>query len=175
MRRLLGEAAGSHRLNTTACTQAPPRSFHAAGCRGPPAPTTTPSDDELDEEDEDDDDDEDDSNDEDEEEVEVNRELTLQPQPPPPPSAPPTVGGGGAGPCPLPPLGTAAAGTVFRLQFLGSVEVDEEGGRKRRKRLKKHMVEEAVTKIKVRVKEDLTDGAPSKSARGTERRIHLRK
>lgn len=41
------------------------------------------------------------------------------------------------------------AGTVFRLHFLGSVEVDEEGGRKRRKRLKKHMVEEAVTKIKV--------------------------
>ena len=39
--------------------------------------------------------------------------------------------------------------TVFRLQFLGSVEVEEEGGRKRRKRLKKHMVEEAVTKIKV--------------------------
>jgi hypothetical protein len=38
---------------------------------------------------------------------------------------------------------------VFRLHFLGSVEVDEEGGRKRRKRLKKHMVEEAVTKIKV--------------------------
>ena len=38
------------------------------------------------------------------------------------------------------------AGTVFRLHFLGSVEVDEEGGRKRRKRLKKHMVEEAVTK-----------------------------
>jgi hypothetical protein len=41
------------------------------------------------------------------------------------------------------------AGTVFRLHFLGSVEVDAEGGRKRRKRLKKHMVEEAVTKIKV--------------------------
>ncbi|XP_034948699.1 uncharacterized protein [Chelonus insularis] len=38
--------------------------------------------------------------------------------------------------------------TVFRLHFLGSVEVEEEGGRKRRKRLKKHMVEEAVTKIK---------------------------
>ena len=46
--------------------------------------------------------------------------------------------------------GTGLAGTVFRLQFLGSVEVEEEGGRKRRKRLKKHMVEEAVTKIKVR-------------------------
>ncbi|XP_020709260.2 uncharacterized protein LOC105687945 isoform X8 [Athalia rosae] len=43
------------------------------------------------------------------------------------------------------PLGPT---TVFRLQFLGSVEVEEEGGRKRRKRLKKHMVEEAVTKIK---------------------------
>ncbi|XP_077286574.1 uncharacterized protein LOC143911524 isoform X4 [Arctopsyche grandis] len=40
-------------------------------------------------------------------------------------------------------------GTVFRLAFLGSVEVDEEGsGRRRRKRLKKNMVEEAVTKIK---------------------------
>jgi hypothetical protein len=68
--------------------------------------------------------------------------------PPPPPSGeeeeedegPPdgTVGGSGG-----------LAGTVFRLHFLGSVEVDEEGGRKRRKRLKKHMVEEAVTKIKV--------------------------
>nr|XP_023017197.1 uncharacterized protein LOC111506377 isoform X2 [Leptinotarsa decemlineata] len=44
------------------------------------------------------------------------------------------------------PLGSA--GTVFRLHFLGSVEVDEEGGRKRRKRLKKNMVEVAVTKIK---------------------------
>ncbi|KAL3290161.1 hypothetical protein HHI36_023523 [Cryptolaemus montrouzieri] len=40
-------------------------------------------------------------------------------------------------------------GTMFRLHFLGSVEVDEEGGRKRRKRLKKNMVEVAVTKIKV--------------------------
>lgn len=43
-----------------------------------------------------------------------------------------------------------AAGTIFRLIFLGSVEVEEEGsGRKRRRRLKKTMVEEAVTKIKV--------------------------
>lgn len=42
------------------------------------------------------------------------------------------------------------AGTLFRLIFLGSVEVEEEGGgRKRRKRLKKTMVEEAVSKIKV--------------------------
>ncbi|XP_052121509.1 uncharacterized protein LOC113202824 isoform X11 [Frankliniella occidentalis] len=41
------------------------------------------------------------------------------------------------------------AGTIFRLIFLGSVEVEEEGnGRKRRRRLKKTMVEEAVTKIK---------------------------
>ncbi|GLH03257.1 Uncharacterized protein GBIM_09192, partial [Gryllus bimaculatus] len=105
--------------------KAPPRR-HAAGCHGPPALAPTPSDEE----------DEDDSNDEDEEEdEEVNRELSLPPA-------------GGTGPCPLPPLGTGAAGTVFRLQFLGSVEVDEEGGRKRRKRLKKHMVEEAVTKIK---------------------------
>lgn len=47
------------------------------------------------------------------------------------------------------PLGVGATGTVFRLHFLGSVEVDEEGGRKRRKRLKKNMVELAVTKIKV--------------------------
>lgn len=47
------------------------------------------------------------------------------------------------------PLGVGATGTVFRLHFLGSVEVDEEGGRKRRKRLKKNMVEVAVTKIKV--------------------------
>lgn len=46
-------------------------------------------------------------------------------------------------------LGVGATGTVFRLHFLGSVEVDEEGGRKRRKRLKKNMVEVAVTKIKV--------------------------
>ncbi|XP_018325568.1 uncharacterized protein LOC108737300 isoform X2 [Agrilus planipennis] len=45
-------------------------------------------------------------------------------------------------------LGVGTNGTVFRLQFLGSVEVDEEGGRKRRKRLKKNMVEVAVTKIK---------------------------
>ncbi|XP_017787066.1 PREDICTED: uncharacterized protein LOC108569862 isoform X2 [Nicrophorus vespilloides] len=46
------------------------------------------------------------------------------------------------------PLGVGATGTVFRLHFLGSVEVDEEAGRKRRKRLKKNMVEVAVTKIK---------------------------
>ncbi|PNF35530.1 hypothetical protein B7P43_G04105 [Cryptotermes secundus] len=68
--------------------------------------------------------------------------------PPPPPSGeeedeeeeePPGGSVGGTG---------GLAGTVFRLHFLGSVEVDEEGGRKRRKRLKKHMVEEAVTKIK---------------------------
>ncbi|XP_060817551.1 uncharacterized protein LOC132908030 isoform X8 [Bombus pascuorum] len=37
--------------------------------------------------------------------------------------------------------------TVFRLHFLGSVEVEEEG---RRKRLNNHIVREAVTKIKVR-------------------------
>lgn len=47
------------------------------------------------------------------------------------------------------PLGVSSAGTVFRLHYLGSVEVEEEGGRKRRKRLKKNMVEEAVIKIKV--------------------------
>ncbi|XP_017792698.1 PREDICTED: LOW QUALITY PROTEIN: uncharacterized protein LOC108574589 [Habropoda laboriosa] len=37
--------------------------------------------------------------------------------------------------------------TVFRLHFLGSVEVEEEG---RRKRLNNNIVREAVTKIKVR-------------------------
>lgn len=47
------------------------------------------------------------------------------------------------------PLGIGPIGTIFRLLFLGSVEVEEEGGRKRRKRLKKCMVEEAVNKIKV--------------------------
>ncbi|XP_047118188.1 uncharacterized protein LOC124798714 isoform X1 [Schistocerca piceifrons] len=52
---------------------------------------------------------------------------------PPPPATPPDPG-----PC----------SSVFRLQFLGSVEVLEESGRRRRRRLKKHMVEEAVTRIK---------------------------
>ena len=47
------------------------------------------------------------------------------------------------------PFDIGPVGTIFRLLFLGSVEVDEEGGRKRRKRLKKSMVEEAVNKIKV--------------------------
>ncbi|XP_068626246.1 uncharacterized protein [Battus philenor] len=41
----------------------------------------------------------------------------------------------------------AAPAAVFRLSFLGSVEVDEDS-RRRKKRPKKHMVEEAVTKIK---------------------------
>lgn len=50
------------------------------------------------------------------------------------------------------PVGIGAVGTVFRLLFLGSVEVDEEGGRKRRKRLKNQMVEEAVNKVKVCVR-----------------------
>ncbi|XP_025163829.1 uncharacterized protein LOC105192582 isoform X4 [Harpegnathos saltator] len=54
----------------------------------------------------------------------------------------------GAQPKLAPISGCLGSTTVFRLQFLGSVEVEEEGGRKRRKRLKKHMVEEAVTKIK---------------------------
>ncbi|KAJ8984274.1 hypothetical protein NQ317_009758 [Molorchus minor] len=49
------------------------------------------------------------------------------------------------------PIGIGSTGTVFRLHFLGSVEVDEEGGRKRRKRLKKNMVEVAVTKIKKKI------------------------
>lgn len=44
---------------------------------------------------------------------------------------------------------------MFRLRFLGSVEVDEEEPIKKKptmmkKRLKKNMVEEAVIKIKVR-------------------------
>lgn len=56
----------------------------------------------------------------------------------------------GAQPKLAPISGCLGPTTVFRLQFLGSVEVEEEGGRKRRKRLKNHMVEEAVTKIKVR-------------------------
>ncbi|XP_036140595.1 uncharacterized protein LOC105831729 isoform X7 [Monomorium pharaonis] len=54
----------------------------------------------------------------------------------------------GAQPKLAPISGCLGPTTVFRLQFLGSVEVEEEGGRKRRKRLKNHMVEEAVTKIK---------------------------
>lgn len=46
-------------------------------------------------------------------------------------------------------------GSMFRLKFLGSVEVDEEEPIKKKptmmkKRLKKNMVEEAVIKIKVR-------------------------
>ncbi|KAL4713953.1 hypothetical protein ACJJTC_015607 [Scirpophaga incertulas] len=41
----------------------------------------------------------------------------------------------------------AAPAAVFRLAFLGSVEVDEDA-RRRKRRPKKHMVEEAVTKIK---------------------------
>ncbi|XP_047519972.1 uncharacterized protein LOC125059551 isoform X7 [Pieris napi] len=41
----------------------------------------------------------------------------------------------------------AAPAAVFRLAFLGSVEVDEDS-RRRKRRPKKHMVEEAVTKIK---------------------------
>lgn len=43
--------------------------------------------------------------------------------------------------------GSTEPTTVFRLHFLGSVEVEEEG---RRKRLNNHIVREAVTKIKVR-------------------------
>lgn len=43
--------------------------------------------------------------------------------------------------------GSTEPATVFRLHFLGSVEVEEEG---RRKRLNNHIVREAVTKIKVR-------------------------
>ncbi|XP_063617125.1 uncharacterized protein LOC134790220 [Cydia splendana] len=45
----------------------------------------------------------------------------------------------------------AAPAAVFRLTFLGSVEVEED--KRRRKRLKKNMVEEAVNKIKVRAPE----------------------
>lgn len=47
------------------------------------------------------------------------------------------------------PLSPGSCGaTAFRLQFLGSVEVEEEG-KKHRKRLKKNMVEEAVSRVKV--------------------------
>lgn len=42
----------------------------------------------------------------------------------------------------------AAPAAVFRLTFLGSVEVEEDS-RRRKRRPKKNMVEEAVTKIKV--------------------------
>jgi len=56
-------------------------------------------------------------------------------------------GGQGSKPVvPLSPGGREA--TAFRLQFLGSVEVEEEG-KKHRKRLKKNMVEEAVSRVKV--------------------------
>lgn len=50
-----------------------------------------------------------------------------------------------------PPCGTALPGTMFRLRFVGSLEVDEEigSGKRRRKRSKKLMVEEAVMKLKV--------------------------
>lgn len=51
-----------------------------------------------------------------------------------------------------PPCGSALPGTMFHLRFVGSLEVEEEAGlgKKRRKRPKKTMVEEAVTKLKVR-------------------------
>lgn len=50
-----------------------------------------------------------------------------------------------------PPVGSALPGTMFRLRFIGSLEIDEEigSGKRRRKRPKKSMVEEAVTKLKV--------------------------
>lgn len=50
-----------------------------------------------------------------------------------------------------PPSGSALPGTMFRLRFVGSLEVDEEigAGKRRRKRAKKTMVEEAVMKMKV--------------------------
>jgi len=50
-----------------------------------------------------------------------------------------------------PPYGSALPGTMFRLRFIGSLEVDEEigSGKRRRKRPKKTMVEEAVMKMKV--------------------------
>lgn len=54
-----------------------------------------------------------------------------------------------------PVLGVGSTGTMFRLQFLGSVEVEAEGGKKRKKRVKKNMVEEAVIKIKVRTSKNL--------------------
>lgn len=50
-----------------------------------------------------------------------------------------------------PPCASATPGTMFRLKFVGSLEVDEEvgNGKRRRKRPKKIMVEEAVMKLKV--------------------------
>lgn len=50
-----------------------------------------------------------------------------------------------------PACGSALPGTMFRLKFIGSLEVDEEvgSGKRRRKRPKKTMVEEAVQKMKV--------------------------
>lgn len=50
-----------------------------------------------------------------------------------------------------PACGSALPGTMFRLKFIGSLEVDEEvgSGKRRRKRPKKTMVEEAVLKMKV--------------------------
>ena len=58
---------------------------------------------------------------------------------------------GGSVPHLSPPYGSALPGTMFRLRFVGSLEVEEEvgTGRRRRKRPKKAMVEEVVTKLKV--------------------------
>lgn len=75
----------------------------------------------------------------------------------------------------LPIGGNLGPTTSFRLHFLGSVEVEEEGGRKRRKRLKKHMVEEAVTKIKVRLALSPTRNERNKRTkikRSIEERLH---
>ncbi|CAG7829701.1 unnamed protein product, partial [Allacma fusca] len=57
---------------------------------------------------------------------------------------------GGSLPHLSPPCGSALPGTMFRLRFVGSLEVEEEvgSGRRRRKRPKKTMVEEAVLKLK---------------------------
>lgn len=75
--------------------------------------------------------------------------------------------------CEMPqvPMGIGATGTVFRLQFLGSVEVEEEGGKKRRKRLKKSMVEEAVIKIKVRIKVEKKEKKQSKEDQMRQSRV----
>jgi len=56
---------------------------------------------------------------------------------------------------PSAPQPNAPGAAMFRLAFLGSVEVDEGAGRRRRRRLKKTMVEEAVAKIKVRCNPNL--------------------
>ncbi|CAB3380143.1 Hypothetical predicted protein [Cloeon dipterum] len=102
-------------------------------------------DDEADDDDDDDDDDEEEEeearegegSDSDEEDPEEHAESEPLEVEAPPPAATAVIS--------LSPGGRGA--TTFRLQFLGSIEVEEEG-KKHRKRLKKNMVEEAVSRVK---------------------------